>query len=87
MCVVNLKDARKKASPFILVPATPGQALVETGGKVIVESEAVDKRRAPRGVGKEVRCAVETVNGPVAGVSVPSRLGCRLLYLLPRSGR
>ena len=59
VCVSNIKEARKKASPFILVPATPGQALAETGGMVIVESEAGDKRRAPRGVGKEVRARLD----------------------------
>jgi hypothetical protein len=55
LCVSNVKEARKKASPFALVPVHPEQALAEAAPRVILESEAGDKRRAPRGVGKEVR--------------------------------
>jgi hypothetical protein len=53
--VSNVKEARKKAGPFALVPVHPEQALAEAAPRVILESEAGDKRRAPRGVGKEVR--------------------------------
>ena len=61
MTVANIKEARKKCpAGFLLVPAVPGTGVAEYAPRVIVESEADNKRRAPRGAGKEVRVRAQS---------------------------